>query len=270
MGLLHPGRMGSAVAAQLIANGHRVLWCPAGRSAGTARRAERAGLTAVDSIAELLAASAVVFSICPPAAAEEVADQVAGYAGIFVEANAISPHRMIAIGDRLGGRVVDGAIIGPPPSATARARFYLSGPQNAVDVVHGALAGSAAEPVSLGARIGQSSALKMAFGSFQKISRALAAVSHAIAGDYGVTDELLKEAVALGDNALMEPDYLPSAAARAWRWAPEMLEVAATARALGLPDALATGSAEVMARWAADQDEFDLDLPTTLRHLHER
>jgi hypothetical protein len=67
----------------------------------------------------------------------------------------------------------------------------------------------------------------------------------------------------------MEPGYLPSAAARAWRWAPEMLEVAATARALGLPDALATGSAEVMARWADDQDEFDLDLPTTLRHLHE-
>jgi 3-hydroxyisobutyrate dehydrogenase-like beta-hydroxyacid dehydrogenase len=261
--------MGSAIAAQLIANGHRVLWCPAGRSAGTAQRAERAGLTAVDTVAELLAQSAVVFSICPPAAAEDVADQVVGYAGIFVEANAISPHRMIAIGDRLGGTVVDGAIIGPPPSATARARCYLSGPTNAVALVHGALLGSNAEPVSLGERIGQSSALKMAFGSFQKTSRALAAVSHAIAGDYGVTVELLKEATALGDNALMEPDYLPSAAARAWRWAPEMLEVAATARALGLPDALATGSAEVMARWAADQDDFDIDLPTTLRHLHQ-
>lgn len=269
IGLLHPGRMGSAIAAQLIANGHRVSWCPAGRSAGTAQRAERAGLTAVDSVAELLAQSAVVFSICPPAAAEDVADQVAGYGGIFVEANAISPHRMIAIGDRLGGTVVDGAIIGPPPTAGARARCYLSGPMNAVELVHGALLGSNAEPVSLGERIGQSSALKMAFGSFQKTSRALAAVSHAIAGDYGVTAELLKEATALGDNALMEPDYLPSAAARAWRWAPEMLEVAATARTLGLPDALATGSAEVMARWATDQDDFDIDLPTTLRHLHE-
>jgi 3-hydroxyisobutyrate dehydrogenase-like beta-hydroxyacid dehydrogenase len=269
VGLLHPGRMGSAIAAQLIANGHRVLWCPAGRSAGTAQRAERAGLTAVDSVADLLARSELVFSICPPAAAEDVADQVTGYAGIFVEANAISPHRMIAIGERLGGTVVDGAIIGPPPTATARARCYLSGPTDAVELVHGSLLGSSAEPVSLGERIGRSSALKMAFGSFQKTSRALAAVSHAIADDYGVTGELLTEATALGDNALMEPGYLPSVAARAWRWAPEMLEVAATARALGLPDALATGSAEVMARWADDQDEFDLDLPTTLRHLHE-
>lgn len=268
IGLLHPGRMGSAFAAALIANGHRVLWCPAGRSAGTAARAERVGLTPVDSVGDLLADSAVVFSICPPAAAEEVADQVAGYAGIFVEANAISPHRMIAIGERLGGIVVDGSIIGPPPSATARARVYLSGPRDAVGTVHALLAGSNAEPVSLGERIGQASALKMAYGSFQKTSRALAAVSHAIAEDYGVSAELLDEAKILGDNALMEPDYLPSAAARAWRWAPEMLEVAATARALGLPDALATGSAEVMNRWADDQDDFDIDLPTTLRHLH--
>jgi 3-hydroxyisobutyrate dehydrogenase-like beta-hydroxyacid dehydrogenase len=260
--------MGSAIAAQLIAGGHRVLWCPAGRSAGSAQRAERVGLTAVDSVGELLAASAVVFSICPPAAAEEVADQVAAYAGIFVEANAISPHRMIAIGERLNTTVVDGSIIGPPPSATATARVYLSGPSDAVETVHGLLAGSSARPESLGERIGRASALKMAFGSFQKTSRALAAVSHAIAADYGVTEELLNEATALGDNALMEPDYLPSAAARAWRWAPEMLEVADTARALGLPDALATGSAEVMAQWADDQDRFDIDLPTTLRHLH--
>jgi 3-hydroxyisobutyrate dehydrogenase-like beta-hydroxyacid dehydrogenase len=260
--------MGSAIGARLIAGRHRVLWCPAGRSAGSALRAEQAGLTAVDSIGALLAASAVVFSICPPAAAEEVADQVADYTGIFVEANAISPHRMIAIGERLGATVVDGSIIGPPPNATATARVYLSGPTDAVQLVHGLLAGGSAVPVSLGERVGRASALKMAFGSFQKTSRALAAVSHAIADDYGVTEELVKEATALGDNALMEPDYLPSAAARAWRWAPEMLEVAETARALGLPDALATGSAEVMARWAEDQDHFDIDLPTTLRHLH--
>jgi 3-hydroxyisobutyrate dehydrogenase-like beta-hydroxyacid dehydrogenase len=269
VGLLHPGRMGSAIAAQLIARGHRVVWCPVGRSVGSARRAEQVGLVAVDSIGELLTACDVVFSICPPAAAEEVADQIAGYTGIFVEANAISPHRMVAIGERLDATVVDASIIGPPPSATARARMYLSGPADAVELVRGLLAGSTAEPVSLGARLGQASALKMAFGSFQKTSRALAAVSHAIAGDYGVTEQLLKEATELGDNALMEPDYLPSAAARAWRWAPEMIEVAETARMLGLPDALATGSAEVMARWAADQDDFDIDLATALRHLHE-
>jgi len=265
--------MGSAIAAQLRGGGHRVLWCPVGRSAASARRAERVGVEPTADLAELLAASEVVFSICPPASADELADEVvaAGFTGVFVEANAISPHRMTAIVRRFaptGATVVDGSIIGPPPSASNRARVYLSGPADAVDLVFGLLAGSSAEPVSLGERIGQASALKMAYGSFQKTSRALAAVSHAMADDYGVTAQLLVEAELLGSNALVDRDYLPGAAARAWRWAPEMLEAADSCRALGLPDALATGSAAVLARWAADRDDFDLDPTTTLQHLH--
>jgi 3-hydroxyisobutyrate dehydrogenase-like beta-hydroxyacid dehydrogenase len=265
--------MGSAIAAQLRVAGHRVLWCPVGRSAGSVRRAEQAGLEPAADLAELLAASEAVFSICPPAAAQELAEEVAtaGFGGIFVEANAISPQRMSAIARRFGStdaRVVDGAIIGPPPSTADQARVYLSGPGAAVAIVLGLLDLGSARPVSLGERIGQASALKMAYGSFQKTSRALAAVSHAIADDYGVTEELLVEADLLGPNALIDRDHLPSAAARAWRWAPEMLEAAESARALGLPDALATGSAEVMARWAADRDDFDLDPATALRHLH--
>lgn len=260
--------MGSAIAAQLIAAGHQVLWCPTGRSAGTARRAAETGLTAVETLPLLLERSEVVFSICPPAAAEEVAGSVGDYDGIYVEANAISPHRTIAIADRLRATVVDGSIIGPPPDEHSTARLYLSGPEGAVELVRGLLANSKAEPVPLGERIGAASAVKMAYGSFQKTSRALAAVSHAIADDYGVGEHLLKEANAFGGNALADPDGLPSAAARAWRWAPEMLEVAETARALGLPDALATGSAEVLSRWAEDKDDFDLSLPETLRNLH--
>jgi len=54
----------------------------------------------------------------------------------------------------------------------------------------------------------------MAFGCFRKASRALAAVSHALADDYAVTSALLAEAAALGRNALADRDYLPSAAAR--------------------------------------------------------
>ncbi len=273
VGLLHPGRMGSAIGAAMADGGHRVLWCPAGRSAGSARRAEQVGLTPTADLAELLAASEVVFSICPPAAAEDLAGEVAdtGFTGVFVEANAISPHRMTAIARRFsatGATVLDGSIIGPPPSAAHPARVYLAGPADSVELASGLLAGSSAEPVSLGERIGQASGLKMAYGSFQKTSRALAAVSHAMADDYGVTDHLLAEARRLDGNALLDRDHFPSAAARAWRWAPEMLEAAESARALGLPDALATGSAEVMSRWAADRDDFDLDPATALRHLH--
>ena len=33
IGILHPGRMGAAVAAEAVKAGARVLWCPEGRSA---------------------------------------------------------------------------------------------------------------------------------------------------------------------------------------------------------------------------------------------
>lgn len=274
VGLLHPGEMGAAIGAQLVGAGHETLWCRAGRSARSAERASEAGLGRVDSLADLLAASEVVLSVCPPASAGEVANAVAesGFAGVFVDANAISPQRMDGIADRLTGEhlsVVDGAIIGPPPGGSRRARLYLSGPAPAARHVHALFDGTLAEPVLLGERVGQASALKIAFGSFQKTTRALAAVSHALADEYGVTAELLSEAHWLGPNALIDRDHFPIAAARAWRWAPEMLEGAASFAELGLPDDLATGSAAVMRRWETDKDDRELDVDTALRHLRE-
>jgi 3-hydroxyisobutyrate dehydrogenase-like beta-hydroxyacid dehydrogenase len=268
IGLLHPGRMGAAIGALLTERGHRVLWCPDGRSPGTAERAEQAGLTPA-GLAELLAESAVVFSICPPAAAGELAEQVAGIgcAGVFVEFNAINPDRVTEIGRLLGPSVVDGAIIGGPPRGGSTVRCYLSGPPDAVRTVLDLLTGTAAEPVDLGEQLGRASALKMAFGSFQKISRALAAVSHALADQHDVTGHLLVEARRLGANALADPAELPAVAARAWRWGPEMTEAADTLRSHGLPPELAEAATEVLARWSADRDDFDLDLPTALAHL---
>ena len=119
VGLLHPGRMGAAVAAQLMANGHTVLWCPDGRSPATHRRAEDAGLSPAP-LEQLLADSEIVLSICPPAVAEEIATTVAEieYRGIYVEANAISPARMHRIAARFTeaeAAVVDGCFVGSPP-----------------------------------------------------------------------------------------------------------------------------------------------------------
>ena len=39
VGVLHPGSMGAAIAAQARRVGATVLWCPAGRSAATKQRA---------------------------------------------------------------------------------------------------------------------------------------------------------------------------------------------------------------------------------------
>jgi 3-hydroxyisobutyrate dehydrogenase-like beta-hydroxyacid dehydrogenase len=271
IGLLHPGMMGAGVGAQLVVNGHQVYWCPTGRSRRTTDRAEAAGLLAAGPLAELLAASDAVFSICPPANASDVAEQVAahGFTGLYVEANAINPARMASIAALLttaGATVVDGSIIGPPPGAEI-ARVYLSGPADAVATVTQVLAGSQAQPRPIDDRIGSASALKMAYGSYQKISRALAAVSHALADDFGVTPQLIAEAEAMRANALAGRSAFPGVAASAWRWAPEMDEVAESLRTAGLPDALAAGAANVFRRWDADKDNVDLDPDTALRHL---
>ena len=116
IGLLHPGAMGASIGAQLTSKSHTVLWWPEGRSGRSAKRAEQAGLTPSSQIEDWLTADYVI-SICPPAAAESVAQSVIdwGYQGTFVEANAISPMRLRDIVKKLeasGVQVLDGSVMG--------------------------------------------------------------------------------------------------------------------------------------------------------------
>ena len=94
VGILNPGAMGASVGAALAAAGHRVLWSAAGRSEATRKRAARAALIEVADLAAVVRESAWIVSVCPPAAAPEVAEQVrsAGFGGLYVDANAISPQ----------------------------------------------------------------------------------------------------------------------------------------------------------------------------------
>ena len=107
VGLLFPGEMGALVGSAVQGE---VLWASEGRSEAT--RARAAGFTDVGTVRELVAASDVVISLCPPAIAEDVAGEVAaeGLDGIYVEANAIAPERMERIAGLL--RCVDGCVIG--------------------------------------------------------------------------------------------------------------------------------------------------------------
>jgi hypothetical protein len=86
----------------------------------------------------------------------------------------------------------------------------------------------------------------MAFGGWNKIGTALTAQAYAIARAYGVEDALAGEGV--------ESDRILRAGPKAWRWAPEMEEVAATCASLGLPDGIARGAAELYSRWDAHRD----------------
>ncbi|MEZ0073601.1 DUF1932 domain-containing protein [Planotetraspora sp. GP83] len=270
--ILHPGQMGAAIAAQARRSGARLLWCPEGRSAASAHRAEAAGLEPVDDLGEALAVAEVAIAVCPPAAAEDLAVQVAGtgFDGVYVEANAISPQRFQRIAALLTAAVViDGSIIGPPPGPAAGARLYLAGPTEDVKTVSHLFTGTAVQVVDLGEQTGRASALKMAFASFQKVTRTLTGISYALAEQYGLAGELRAEATRMGGSPLADPDYLPSVAARAWRWAPEMREAAEALRGARLPDDMVMAAEAVLNRWAADKDNFDLDYTTVLDHLRD-
>ncbi|ANW21903.1 phosphogluconate dehydrogenase [Streptomyces clavuligerus] len=263
--------MGAPLAGHAVALGHRVLWVSAGRSARSRHRAERAGLVACDSLGRALEEGGTVLSVCPPHAAEEVAAQVAaaGWTGIYVEANAISPQRTLRIARSLPGcAVVDGAIIGPPPSGGRSARLYLAGATSPVARVGALFAGTGVVVRAAGEELGAASALKMAFAGYQKSARALAGVAHALAAHHGVGRLLLEEAHTTTSAILSDPGYLPSVAARAWRWGPEMGEIADTLRAAGLPPEAAEATGRIYERWSGDKDQ-ELSLDTVLSHLYD-
>jgi 3-hydroxyisobutyrate dehydrogenase-like beta-hydroxyacid dehydrogenase len=267
VGILHPGAMGARVAEQAAGAGAAVWWLPEGRSAASVRRAEAAGLRGVDSLAELATGCEVILSICPPAAAVDVARSVAkaGFAGIYVDANAISPAHALEIADVFGpttATVVDGGIVGGPPRRPGT-RLYLSGDDPAaVETVRALFAPTVLEPVVLPGPVGRASALKLCFAAFNKISYALAAQSYALAEGHGVLDELLSLAAdVVPGTVLARPEQVVTAGPRAWRWGPEMDEIAAACAEVGASGELAATAARLFARWARlkDADEVRVE-----------
>lgn len=148
-----------------------------------------------------------------------------------------------------GATVVDGSVIGSPPSTSKSPRLYLSGPSEALPRVAKLFAGSAVQARPLDGGVGQASALKLSYSSYQKASRVLAAVAYALASDYGVEAELLDIAQGRTTSYLAETGYVPKIAARSWRWGPEMREAALALAEVGLPPELADAAAAVMERW---------------------
>jgi 3-hydroxyisobutyrate dehydrogenase-like beta-hydroxyacid dehydrogenase len=236
VGLLFPGEMGALVGAAIQGE---VLWASEGRSEATRRRAEV--FRDVGTVRDLVADSEIVISLCPPAIAEGIAAEVAaeGFGGIYVEANAIAPERVARIASFL--RCVDGSVI-----ASSGINLYLSGEAEDVAAVAALFPDGDVIAIALEGGIGAASALKMAYGGWNKIGVALAAQAYAIARAYGVEDALAGEGV--------ESQRIVRGSGKAWRWAPEMEEVAATCAALGLPDQIPRGAADLFSRWDAHRD----------------
>ncbi|WP_437089838.1 DUF1932 domain-containing protein [Streptomyces sp. enrichment culture] len=265
--------MGAAVAACAAANAAAVLWCADGRSPASARRAERFGLEPVPALRELTDRADIVISLCPPAAAEELAREVAGhgFTGVYVEANAVNPERTARIAALFAppATVVDGGVIGAPPVDGGNPALYLSGPEAQTAAVARLFDGTAVRAEVLGPRIGQASALKLAYAGFQKVSRVLVGLSYALAHEHGVEGELREVARRRSDTYLAEPEYVASAAARAWRWGPEMDEIADTLETAGLPPELLRAAATTLGRWHDSKDDASLTLTDALARLAE-
>jgi 3-hydroxyisobutyrate dehydrogenase-like beta-hydroxyacid dehydrogenase len=290
VGLLHPGEMGAAVGQCLADAGHRVLWVPEGRSAATSARAEAAGLVAC-GLAEMMRRCDLIMSVAPPHAALDIARQVTGFGGMYLDANAISPataREVAGIVEAGGASYVDGGIIGTPPVAPGFIRLYLSGPRagKVRDLFDGSpvdarmvdhRTGSGAGTLGEGATgvvgvVGSASAVKMAYASWTKGSAALLLAARALARAEGVEETLLAE-WGISQPGLDERSAgaAGSAAAKGWRWIAEMEEIAAAMGAVGLPAGFHQAAAEVYRRFSpADPAGEEADLDVLVRKNPDR
>lgn len=258
VGLLHPGEMGSAIGATLVASGNRVLWASAGRGVQTRERAAGLGLEDAGSVEALVKQAATVLSVAPPHAALDVAREVAGFRfrGIFVDANAIATETTMAIKGLIedaGGRFVDAGIIGPANRKPGAARIYLAGTE--AGAVKRLLDAGPVTPIVLEGAPPAASALKIAYGGWNKASQALLMAIRAYALAEGVDEALLAE------WALSQPD-LPARSQRAvndnarkaWRFVGEMEEDARALAQAGLPAGFHAAAADIYQRLAAYKD----------------
>ncbi len=252
--LLHPGNMGVAIGAAVGTSGVRVIWASHQRSKASQDRARQAGLIDVENLFNAVKESDVVFSVCPPEAALELAQSVAAhqFSGIYVDANAVSRATAERIGEivtKAGATFVDGGIIGPPPKRSGTTRLYLSGAR-APEVAE-LFSTSMFDVRTIGGKPGSASALKIIYSAWTKCSEALILAIRALAAIDGIDKVLLEEWTLsqpdLERRSIRAAEVSPP---KAWRFVGEMKEVAATFELAGLPTGFHKAAADIYERLA--------------------
>ncbi len=271
IGFLHPGAMGISLAASAQNSGCTAHWASAGRSPATRARAAAHRLSDEVELPILVRRCRTLVSICPPHAAEQVARQIAGleFDGLYVDANAISPHKARLIEQIVtggGADFVDGGVIGGPAWEPGRTWLYLSGPRaaHAADFFReGPL-----ETEVIGLSAGQASALKMCFAAYTKGSTAL------LCAVLGAADALevrswLEAQWGRGGSDFGEQarERARRVTAKAWRFQGEMEEIAATFAAAGMPNGFHQAAGDIYRRLAGFKDVEAPELETVLAAL---
>jgi 3-hydroxyisobutyrate dehydrogenase-like beta-hydroxyacid dehydrogenase len=258
LGILHPGNMGISIAASAQNSGCEVYWVSEERSAQTHERAEKFGLHDATTLGSLCQTCSVLVSVCPPHAAEDVADEVLshGFTGLYLDANAISPQRATRIGERMmaaGVTFVDGGIVGGPAWEPGSTWLYLTG--RGAKAAADCFSAGPLETAVIGEAIGKASALKMCYAAWTKGSTALLCAILATAEALGVWEELEqqweRDWAGFAGQAVSRARRVT---AKAWRFAGEMEEISSTFDQAGLPGEFHTAAASVYQRMAHLKD----------------
>ncbi|MEM7033681.1 MAG: DUF1932 domain-containing protein [Chloroflexota bacterium] len=254
VGILHPGQMGVSIAASIQNGGHTVYWASAGRSPETHERATKLGFQDAGTLENLVKTCPTIVSVCPPAAAEKLAEDVLslGFTGVYIDANAIAPQRAIRIGEAMNkaeATFVDGSIIGGPAWKPNSTWLHLSG-GGAAQAAAIFSAGPVETNVVAGG-VGRASALKMCFAAYTKGSTALISAVVAAAESLGVRTELEEQWSQNGsDFAEQTSDRVRGVTAKAWRFVGEMHEISETFSGAGVPGEFHAAAADVYTRMA--------------------
>jgi len=252
VGIMSPGSMGQAFAKQFQSKGFHVVTALENRSQRTRALAAAAGISDVGSLTRLAESSDVILSIMNPGSALAFADALAHALSatkrtlLFVDCNAIAPDTMHAIHEKIvsaGGRCADAGIMGPPPTASIKSRLFVSGPQAQV------LEQLATPQLSvhvMSERIGDASALKICDAVMAKGVTAMMLQMLIVARRFGIEDAL--DAQCEGPRRYFH-DWivrtLPVMPAKAYRWVPEVEQIAQTFESVGVSGEMMRAAIEV-------------------------
>jgi 3-hydroxyisobutyrate dehydrogenase-like beta-hydroxyacid dehydrogenase len=142
---------------------------------------------------------------------------------------------------------VDGGIIGPATMTPGKVWLYLAG--GSAEQAASYFEAGPMQPQVLGDGPGQASALKMCFAAYSKGYTALLASVLAAAENLGVRDEL-EHRWPVADAA----GRVQQSAPKAWRFVPEMHEIAATFEAAGVNPGFPEAAAEIYQHLAGFKD----------------
>ena len=256
------GDMGAGIAGLLVENGARVLTSLEGRSAASASRARAAGVEDLPD-AEMIEQAEVVMSLVPPSEAGATAERFlplierSGSKPMFLECNAVAPQTVLALSEPFverGLRFGDAAVLGLSPKLRGSSPpVYMSGPvQGEADL----LRSFGLDTIVLSGKLGDASALKMAFAGINKGFQAMATAMILGAARNGASESLVIELrKSLPELYAWLTRKLPAMYSKAYRWDGEMREIAKFLEPEPGAVAMLTGAADLYQHVAEDFEE---------------